>query len=315
VARELAVVFSCLDDILSDGFADTAEREYLTRRAGERYVVPHAATSAVWRAEFSIDVDLGSRFSLDELTYIVTERISEGQYKVTCETPGEVGNALQGDLIPIEYIDGLETAALVELLIPGEDEEDTEAFRARYFESVAVQAFAGNKAAYIMRTKEVPGVGGVKVYPAWLGGGTTRLVITSSQHLPPSQALVEEVQREIDPKQDGGGDGVAPIGHVVTVEGATSVPVDIAATLEYETDYSWSAVSVAVLAKLTDYYAELAKTWEQQDAIIVRVSHIESRILSVPGVADISGTAVNGSPDRLTLGADEVPVRGAWDGA
>lgn len=42
---------------------------------------------------------------------------------------GIIGNQYLGQMIPIEYIDGLETATLTEILIPGEDEEDTEVLR------------------------------------------------------------------------------------------------------------------------------------------------------------------------------------------
>ena len=46
--------------------------------------------------------------------------------------------------IPIEYIEGLTEAKLTEILIPGEDEEETEKFRKRYLESFEPQAFGGN---------------------------------------------------------------------------------------------------------------------------------------------------------------------------
>lgn len=52
-------------------------------------------------------------------------------HRVTCETAGAQANGYTGQLIPIEYVDGLTHAELVELLIPGDDEEDTEVFRQR----------------------------------------------------------------------------------------------------------------------------------------------------------------------------------------
>lgn len=70
-------------------------------------------------------------------------------------------------MIPIEYVEGLETCFVSALLIPGEDEEDTELFRQRYFNSLNLQAFGGNKADYLEKVNKVPGVGGVKVYRAW----------------------------------------------------------------------------------------------------------------------------------------------------
>ena len=49
-----------------------------------------------------------------------------GKYEITCETTGEAGNDYGATVIPIEYVDGLETCTITALLIPGEDEEDTE---------------------------------------------------------------------------------------------------------------------------------------------------------------------------------------------
>ena len=59
----------------------------------------------------------------------------------------------------------------------------------------------------------------MKVYPVWNGGGTVKLVIINSEYQKPSPELVDQVQTIIDPVQNQGmGLGVAPIGHVVTVE-------------------------------------------------------------------------------------------------
>ena len=91
-----------------------------------------------------LPIPIGARFNLDKLNYVVIEKVSNGMYKVMCETPGILGNQYLGDLIPIDYISGLELAKLTALLIPGEDEEDTEHLRTRYFESFDSQAFGGN---------------------------------------------------------------------------------------------------------------------------------------------------------------------------
>ncbi len=66
-------------------------------------------------------------------------------------------------MIPIDYIQGLKTAELTEILIPGEDEEDTEKLRQRYFDSFKDSAFGGNVRDYLNKTKSIPGVGSVKV--------------------------------------------------------------------------------------------------------------------------------------------------------
>lgn len=95
-----------------------------------------------------------------------------------------------------------------------------ERFRRRYFDSLNSQAFGGNIADYREKVNGISGVGGVKVYPAWNGGGTVKLVIIGSDYGVPSDELIRAVKDTIDPEVDAGkGYGLAPIGHVVTVEG------------------------------------------------------------------------------------------------
>lgn len=134
-AVELQLMYIEFDVILQETFADTASREYLIRRAAERGIIPEPATHAILKGEFTpstLEIPVGSRFSCGTLNYVVTEKISDGQYKLECEEIGESGNSQFGQMIPIDYIEGLETCYLTDLLIPGEDEEDTESIRTRY---------------------------------------------------------------------------------------------------------------------------------------------------------------------------------------
>ena len=160
-AAELAQAYIELDGILLETFADTASREFLIRRAAERGIRPEAATHAVLKGEFSMDVPIGSRFSLDLLNYVVTDKISSGVFRLRCETAGRVGNDQTGPLIPVDYIHGLTYARITELLIPGEDEEETELLRQRYFTSLDSKAFGGNIQDYKEKVNSIPGVGGV----------------------------------------------------------------------------------------------------------------------------------------------------------
>ena len=164
---ELALLYLGLDFVLQAGYISTAPREYLLKRAQERGLAPKPASAAVFKAEFDCAVPLGSRFSCGDLNFVVTARIDGLSYRAECEEPGRQANAYSGQLIPIDYIDGLGRAELVELLIPGEDEEETEAFRQRVLDSFQTQAFGGNQADYREQVLAVPGVGGVKVHPVW----------------------------------------------------------------------------------------------------------------------------------------------------
>ena len=310
-AVELQNMYIQLDTILNESFADTQTRDYLIKRCAERGIIPEPATKAILKGEFNIDVPIGSRFSLDMLNYIVIEKISDGIFKLECETPGSEGNQQFGTLIPIDYIEGLTSAELTELLIPGEDEEETEAFRKRYFDSLNAEAFGGNIKDYKEKVNALPGVGGVKVYPIWNGGGTVRLAIVASDYSVPTPDLIEVVQTAVDPTENQGkGVGFAPIGHVVTVTGVTSVTVDIEAEITYQDGWSWNDVKPYAEAAVDSYFKELSQAWADNDFLIVRISQIETRFLDLPGIVDIANTTLNGVAQNLTLGADEIPVRG-----
>lgn len=310
-AVELAQMYIEVERILNEGFADTASREYLIKRAAERGIAPYPATPAIVKGEFNIDVPIGSRFSLDDLNYVVTERISKGVFKLQCEIIGSKPNSYLGTLIPIEYIEGLTSAEITEILIPGEDEEETEVFRERYFRSFDSQSYGGNIADYKEKTKTIPGVGGVKVFPVWNGGGTVKLVILNSEFEKPSLELIDQVQTIIDPvTNQGEGLGIAPIGHIVTVEGVTEIPVNISTSITYESGYGWEDIKPYVENVIDEYFLELIKDWENQDSIVIRIRQIESRILELNGVVDIADTQINGLAENLTLEPDEIPVRG-----
>lgn len=170
-AIELQILYIELDAILREMYGDTASREFLILRCKERGIKPYQATHAVLKGKFipeKTDV-LGQRFHIGDITYIVTEKTADGEYKVRCEISGSVGNQYLGTMIPIEYIKGLKTAELTEVLIPGENEEETEDLRQRYFDSFEEKAFGGNVKDYLEKTNAIPGVGRTKVTRIWNG--------------------------------------------------------------------------------------------------------------------------------------------------
>lgn len=119
-AIEFQILYIELEYLIKNSYGDTAAREFLILLAKDRGLSPEPATKAILQGEFTptnIDVT-GKRFNIDEINYVVTEQITPGTYKVQCETEGVVGNQYLGDMIPMEYIDGLQTASLTSVLFP-----------------------------------------------------------------------------------------------------------------------------------------------------------------------------------------------------
>lgn len=170
-ANELAILYIELEYLVKNSYGDTAAREYLVLLCKDRGIVPEPATRAVLKGVFAPDtLDVtGKRFNIGSMNYTVKERMGPGEYQVLCDTAGEVGNQFLGNMIPMDYIAGLERAELTEILIPGEDEEDTEVLRQRYFDSFSSQAFGGNRADYLKKVRGIDGIGGVKVTSVWNG--------------------------------------------------------------------------------------------------------------------------------------------------
>lgn len=360
-AVELQNLYIALDTVLNETFADTATRPYLILRAAERGLSPQPASPAILQMAITpttLFLPLNTRFSIGELNYYVSADRGSGNYELTCETAGEAGNNYTGTVIPIEYVDGLETCKITSVLVPGEDEEDTELFRQRYLNSLNAQAFGGNQIDYIEKVNAIPGVGGVKVYRAWNGdlkpanmippkeaeawikglsgvpepvklwldtvyaaaknnmftvGGTVKLVVINSTFTIPSPTLVEQVQTAVDPLQNAGeGVGIAPIGHVVRVEGVQEETVDLGFALYYQRGWSWEDVSGYVTETINGYFLELAQSWADQDeALVVRISQIESRLLGITGILDIANTTINEKAANHTLALDYIPVLGS----
>lgn len=360
-AVELQNLYIALDTVLNETFADTATRPYLILRAAERGLSPQPASPAILQMAITpttLFLPLNTRFSIGELNYYVSADRGSGNYELTCETAGEAGNNYTGTVIPIEYVDGLETCKITSVLVPGEDEEDTELFRQRYLNSLNAQAFGGNQIDYIEKVNAIPGVGGVKVYRSWNGnlkpanmippkeaeawieglsgvpepvklwldtvyaaaknnmftvGGTVKLVVINSTFTVPSPTLVEQVQTAVDPLQNAGeGVGIAPIGHVVRVEGVQEETVDLGFALYYQRGWSWEDVSGYVTEAINGYFLELAQSWADQDeALVVRISQIESRLLGITGILDIANTTINEKAANHTLALDHIPVLGS----
>lgn len=318
-AAEIAMAFVELSTIKDDlAFPDTAAGENLTKKASERGVTRYTATKAKRKAILKAsgggpkDVTLGVRFSGGGLNYRVTAKLAAGSYTVECETAGIVGNQYFGALVPIDFIQGLVTAELQDVLTPGEDTETDDALRKRYFSSLDGVAFGGNIKNYKNWVTAIPGVGGVRVYPIWAGGGSVRLVIISSTWGIATPELVADVQTQIDPETNQGrGDGIAPIGHTVTVEAVKGAITNITMALQYESGYNWAELQTPVEDTIKAYYAELAALWDGLDTITVRVSQIETRVLALGGIVDVSDGKINGSAENMVLQSDEIPVLGA----
>lgn len=294
-AVELQEMYIGLDSMLTESFADTASRQYLLKRAAEYGVYPDKESKAILRGEFNIDIPIGSRFSLDHLNYIAIEKISDGVFKMQCETAGAEANQYFGTLIPIEYIDGLTSAQLTELLIPGEDEEGTESFRQVFLSQIKRPATSGNAHHYRQWALEVNGVGDVKVFPLWSGPGTVKVLIVNSQKRSASGALITSVSNYIE--------SLKPIGATLTVVSAQEKRISVSAKINIVNGYAIQMIQDSFLVALEDYFKEI--TFKESYISIAKIGNI---LLNIAGVGDYSNLQLNGGVANVLLNDEEIPV-------
>lgn len=324
MAIEISLLYSYLDFLFKNAFGDTANRYWLIERAKERGIEPYNATKAVIIGRFDAKLNIGDRFFIDDIYYTVSKLQKEEKgmffYELICNEKGRVGNLKGGKLTPTRTIRNLNLAEIYKLAILGEDEEGTEDFRQRYFETIKSIAYGGNIDDYRKKVKAIDGVGLVKVIPVWNGGGTVKLIITDSEFKEPTSELISKVQEIIDsiPFHQKGV-GIAPIGHYVTVVGAKLKKINITCEILKSRDSNLEEIKREVKSDVEEYFKGQREKWgtyEKVDSNIyvendIRLAKITSIVLNVADVIDYETIKFTDTDKKIfELSEDELPVLG-----
>lgn len=308
-ALEIESLHFALKGILQETFAYTSSREYLILRAKERGITPYPATKSVVKGIFDIEIPLGLRFKTSKgLIFKVIKEISkiEKTYELECQEYGEIGNISDLDLVQLDYIANLNKARLENILVYGTEEEDTEHLRERYFKSFKEQAFGGNRADYKEKVLSIGGVGALRVIPVWNGGGTVKLTILDNNYNKANTTLINKVQNIIDPTQDANGVGLAPIGHIVTVDTVEVLDVTISISCNFINGKKFIEKKEYIKNAINEYFENLIKKWDTEDISIKRVP-LMSTILNISDIDDIVELNINGNSNNLNLRANQIP--------
>ncbi len=324
MAIEISLLYSYLDFLFKNAFGDTANRYWLIERAKERGIEPYNATKAVIIGRFDAKLNIGDRFFIDDIYYTVSKLQKEEKgmffYELICNEKGRVGNLKGGKLTPTRTIRNLNLAEIYKLAILGEDEEGTEDFRQRYFETIKSIAYGGNIDDYRKKVKDIDGVGLVKVIPVWNGGGTVKLIITDPEFKEPTSELISKVQEIIDPIPfHQKGVGIAPIGHYVTVVGAKLKKINITCEILKSRDSNLEEIKREVKSNIEEYFKGQREKWgtyEKVDSNIyvendIRLAKITSIVLNVADVIDYKTIKFTDTDKKIfELSEDELPVLG-----
>lgn len=324
VAQELYSVIQAIRLVYNETYVDTATLEGLIMRCEERGVEIKEPTCALLQAQFDLPVNVGDVFTIvdSQMNYEIEELIEEPTeengmlyfYSMRCQEDGEEGNLYLGHLIPISDIENSDlftVAEATEIIISASNGDDEDAIREKYYQSCQTGRFGGNVADYKGKVLTIEGVGGVKVYPAWNGGGTVKCVIISPVADKPSEDVVYSVQEVLDPVTgQGQGIGWAPIGHIVTVEAVTEQLVNIETSIEYKTGWSFESAKSQIEVAIDTYLKEVNQEWQDAESLKIRIAQVESALLDLEPVVDIRNTKLNGMEENIDLNPDAIAVRG-----
>lgn len=310
-AAEIATLYAEQDVCLKETFAQTASREGLVEKLKEIGLAELEATYGEFEGEFDVPIEAGTRFNNDQYNYTVIELISEPtdeipyyRYKLLCDTAGSDPNTVFGTLTPIDYVNNLGYAQLTECLKSGEDEEDTEAMRIRYFYAVNNTRSDGNISQYEYWAEEYDGIGKCKVFPCWNGVNTVKVSVVTPEGRAVSSTLLEEFQNYLDPDSAGLGDGQAPIGAKVTCSTPTEKAISVSATITLSDGYT-DVNSLGIAEVLTEFFGKSAYVEKK-----VNIMKVGATILDVAGVESIDDFKLNDANSNVALGDEEIAILG-----
>lgn len=328
-----------LADIIEQTYIETANGLWLDGRVIEGGITRDPATYAKKLGVFKTQLDEPCQISIGQsfstvgdtiLNYTAVQvyanedgGVVPGSYIMQCNTVGSVGNSYIGRIVPNDYIEKLASAEITTLLYPGEEEESDDSLRERFLANLMKTAFGGNIAQYRQWAKEIPGIGGVQVYPVWAGGGTVKLSIIDTDYNSCSSEFCQTILEKFDPENSGGetglGLGIAPIGHKVTVSTPLPRTINVSGKITLLPGYKLETLMPDIKASLENYLLSLREAWENSDdennySVTVYLGRINFAILNVKGVSSAYELKLNETDTDIKLtetsSLQEIPVLG-----
>lgn len=139
----------------------------------------------------------------------------------------------------------------------------------------------------------------------WNGQDQMELRITRLQTDTTTTVWIDQVAYRSTFSKDIG-EGKAPVGARVTVQGADTVIINVSASLVVAAGYNADSVKASAQQAIDDYVKSLAFADDND----VRYVRIGQAILDTVGVQDYSNLLVNGGTSNITIGVQEVAVPG-----
>ncbi len=311
MADQLEEIYAEMDAINDNMAPDRQDIAHLIQWGESRGTTYNYATPPTVKGQFKQEIEIGEQFACNDYTYTVTESIGNNAYKLVCDVEGTDANGNIGELTPVDYVDDYQGGNIVEILTPGRNDEETEAYRKRVTSDLQVNPCGGNKAYYRYYINQIPGVGGCKPIRRENGHGYEDIYVVGDDLKDISAEKIKEIQNVVDPGRLGDGEGIATIGHIINITTPVPCRVDVSAEVTCGTGYEKEACLTAATEAVEEYIAELRGEWESngEKDLTLRRSRVESIILSVDGIIDISNTKLNDKEENAVYAYDCIPVK------
>ena len=301
VARLLAQQNAMLEELERLLFADTAEGKWLDQAVRDFGLTREEATQAVRRVLLTakeggpLSGCVGLRIAADGLAFVLEEEETAGSYLARCQTAGTAGNRCGPQVLPMDYFTGLGSAVMeTDPVIAARDQETDDQLRQRFRQAISQTPYGGNIADYEQKTLSIQGVGAVAVFGAReMGAGKVGLVIGDEEGRAASPELVEQVQTLMGVD----GDGIAPVGHTVTVTTGEEVTVDITATLHLRSGESFQLVQPLAEEAVRQYLDSI--TFEEETIFSARLT--AALLGCSSAVADVTAVTIGGKSGNFSL--------------
>ena len=301
-AQEIEMLGFELDAILENGFMDTAQAEYVDRRAAEVGLTRKPAVEATGAVTITGEVDTpipsGYEVYSEDATFVTVGDFEIGAdgtvvANVQGVDAGSLGNINTGEIIGFADLDGVTGATNAAPFSGGVDEESDEDLKARYNLKVQKPAVSGSAYHYQAWALEIAGIGGARVIPLWDGPGTVKVILITTDGRAPSPEKVQEVTDYIEANR--------PIGANVTVTAIDELPINISATLTLDNGLLVSDVLEPIKSAISEYLLEAL-----EDGVI-RYVQIARAILNTSGVIDFTDLLVNDDTANIDV-VDDIGV-------
>jgi uncharacterized phage protein gp47/JayE len=335
ITLKIAKLYTDLDSVFKLVFIDSATGEYLDKKALEYSIERNAATHATYAITFTgVTPQVGERFFADSF-YFTLETDDNNTLYLKAEETGTAPNAiLAGTLaIPVNNIQGLQSATFGEILEYGANAESDDSLRTRLQNKLRGTPLNGNKLHYKTWCEEVDGVGLAKIYPLWnspLGyrPNTVKAVLFTPDGLPVGETLRKRVQNYVDSSVYGSivgadgltfevsgglGEGVANIGCHFTAFSPAETAINISFTAIPKSGSTVSSIKTEAQTAITAFLGNImlgTKAVDDTGDITVYYNQILATLLSMTSVINITNLLVNSDTSDIVVTENYCAVLG-----